>query len=1279
MERTVDILIEISIYSAVITAFILLFRAAFKKRISPKVQYAMWLLLVLRLMLPVTIESGFHVESLLPERPVPVVQEESISDSPVISEMPAVNMAPATDTAPVQPSFDTQNQESAPAVSQEIPESTVVSIAEVKEPIFNIRWRIVAFWAWVAGAMAFGLWMMIVKLRFYEDMQQNIASVSPRTYAIYDECCAALKVKPLTMWAVDRAISPGIAFFTYPVLLLPASMDGDEEKLRYAFLHELTHKKRHDHHMTALLTALRIIYWFNPAVHIGFSEMRSDMETACDAEVIAFVGREQKRGYLTAILELFSYATRPQLGMSQASSRRMAKQRMKGAFMRERTTFLGRAAALMLAVILLVGCFTTACRSAPVEVEEVHEETAEAVEPENTPEVNLDEVKTEVWKETYTAGGWLPVSVDTVMDIPLYVNFPVYKMEYYDFTTGKLKHMADKLLGSPTKVALLNDYSEADEPAPSETELSINGQYIYVDSHGQEWSVRSGSRGVNIAKYFPEGALIQTEETVMQGEAYPGEPAGTTIGVQRTWQEAYQYVLDAMDKLGIVNMTLVNYEKARLINSSNEIISKGWNFTLSREDGGRITFYNGRPSAVLMDFEDPEVPLNKEVIRVFVDEAGIENIMWNNPSNVISIITDTHMPFTFEETKGTIKKAFEAIASYTKGRYPDYAITIEDIDLRSCPVQSEADASTGYLVPAWVMDLTIGEGDAANNHSWLCVSTIDGSIISHAYMTEAGKRIAQNYDSGLYYEQMGEKERESFRDAILRLYPLADEIAAKGFTAVPGEGWLEESEALFQTVGLRLAGAGGAVMDYLGYTVETPDEYCSNDLCHMYAAVLFASVPNLYEINIGNADFITYNTYLDKEHEHLLATAVGDVISREDTEKHWSGLKKPLLEEYGTSGSGIRELLSELANLSGIDLASAELALDTPLHVSLLQPTPALDASNPEWQAAERIAAPFSETGKRIDLSYYEVSIDLNGTERISAMTENNVTPDQFDRTGEGQTLLLIYRASADAINDSSRMEDLFLQFARISRFETVTEFIQLDHTAYFGADSPVYRMDKMTSVMDIAEPGWNDTAYTTYFVYLTSQWDYRGQTQSQNIVLGFRFVNAVRGDIGGWKLLQAEADCEKWMDTVEFGDAFASMPKPMPTPATTELTNAIVANAKALVGKPYKKGTYGPDTFDSAGFVYYVLFNEGIEVTKQSCQEYSTIGSWKKIEDKADLQPGDILFFYSDDFTEINHAGIYIGNSKMIDASSANGKVTERSWETDYWQEHFAFARRVA
>lgn len=367
MERIVDILIEVSLYSAIITIFILLFRAVFKNCISPRVQYAMWLLLVLRLMLPVTIESGLHIESILPERLVPVVQQETDFEieTPVTNEMPVV----------IQPSENVQEdtvlipEHNAPVIPQDMPGDAPAAVQKTSESVRNINWRLIAFWVWAAGAITFALWLIIIRLRFYNDMQQGITSVSPKVYVMYDACCAELGVKPITLWTVDRAISPGIAFFAHPVLLLPSSMDADEEKLRYAFLHELTHKKRLDHYMTILLMVLRVIYWFNPAVHIGFAEMRSDMETACDADVIAFVGRREKRGYLTAVLELFSYATHPQLGMSQASSRRMAKRRMKGAFMRERTTFLGRAAALMLAIAMLVGCFTTACQSAPAEVE----------------------------------------------------------------------------------------------------------------------------------------------------------------------------------------------------------------------------------------------------------------------------------------------------------------------------------------------------------------------------------------------------------------------------------------------------------------------------------------------------------------------------------------------------------------------------------------------------------------------------------------------------------------------------------------------------------------------------------------------------------------------------------------------------------------------------------------------------------------------------------------------------------------------------------------------
>ena len=160
-------------------------------------------------------------------------------------------------------------------------------------------------------------------------------------------------------------MSPGIAFFGEPVLLVPLSLCGDESRLRFALLHELTHKKRGDHYMTLLLNILRAVYWFDPVVHLAFSELRSDMESACDSDVLAYIGHEQKRGYLTVILDMFSYDTEPILGMSQIRSKRMAKRRMKGAFMKNRTSPAFRAITLCIALIISLCCFTTACQSAP--------------------------------------------------------------------------------------------------------------------------------------------------------------------------------------------------------------------------------------------------------------------------------------------------------------------------------------------------------------------------------------------------------------------------------------------------------------------------------------------------------------------------------------------------------------------------------------------------------------------------------------------------------------------------------------------------------------------------------------------------------------------------------------------------------------------------------------------------------------------------------------------------------------------------------------------------
>ena len=349
MKATVDALVQVALYSAAITAGILLFRFIFKNRISPKLQYLMWWLLILRLIIPVTPDIGIH----LGLQSIP--QEQAVQAAPSATA-PVLDVAPAS-VPNTQPSYE--------SVTPAVQPDTDVAPSQHVNPTKSTDWYSIVFVVWLLGAIGFLGWLIFVKLRYYEFLQHLMASGPKEVYELYDRCCKELGVKPLPLWIVNKSMSPGIAFFGEPVLLVPLSLCNDESRLRFALLHELTHKKRGDHYMTLLLNILRAVYWFDPVVHFAFSELRADMESACDSDVLAYIGYEQKRGYLTVILDMFSYDTEPILGMSQIRSKRMAKRRMKGAFMKSRTSPAFRAITLCIALIMSLCCFTTACQSAP--------------------------------------------------------------------------------------------------------------------------------------------------------------------------------------------------------------------------------------------------------------------------------------------------------------------------------------------------------------------------------------------------------------------------------------------------------------------------------------------------------------------------------------------------------------------------------------------------------------------------------------------------------------------------------------------------------------------------------------------------------------------------------------------------------------------------------------------------------------------------------------------------------------------------------------------------
>jgi len=120
-----------------------------------------------------------------------------------------------------------------------------------------------------------------------------------------------------------------------------------------------------------------------------------------------------------------------------------------------------------------------------------------------------------------------------------------------------------------------------------------------------------------------------------------------------------------------------------------------------------------------------------------------------------------------------------------------------------------------------------------------------------------------------------------------------------------------------------------------------------------------------------------------------------------------------------------------------------------------------------------------------------------------------------------------------------------------------------------------------------------------------------------------------------------------------------------------------MISVAKKQLGKPYVLGAEGPSKFDCSGLVYYCLSQAGSNRNRMNAAGYSRVSDWEKIEKMGDLKRGDLIFFYSNDYSKVGHVGIVLSSSEMIDASSSNGKVVRRSYTSSYWKKHFVCGRR--
>lgn len=335
---------EILITSSVLILALLVLRRVFREKISRRAQYALWLLVLARLLIPVSLPTaGFGVLSAAE----PAVEAASSRlESRAVYVLP-LDRAPAAEV---------------PAASQAQPGQVVETGDSFGYPVLSSDGETVTRYArqltasellrylWYGGMALTGLWFLAGNLRFRWKLRRR-----RRPYPV--EGC------PVPVYLAEGWLaSPCLVGLLRPAIYLTPAAAAAEERQRHVIAHELTHRRHLDPLWSLLRSVCLVVYWFDPLVWAAALASRTDGELACDEAVLAGLGQEERLAYgrsLLALVPVRRTGGDPFLtATTMAAGKRQLKDRIGRIAQARRTTALALTLALVLAAAACAATFT---------------------------------------------------------------------------------------------------------------------------------------------------------------------------------------------------------------------------------------------------------------------------------------------------------------------------------------------------------------------------------------------------------------------------------------------------------------------------------------------------------------------------------------------------------------------------------------------------------------------------------------------------------------------------------------------------------------------------------------------------------------------------------------------------------------------------------------------------------------------------------------------------------------------------------------------------------
>ncbi|PDY74216.1 M56 family metallopeptidase [Bacillus cereus] len=310
-----DWLIETSLMASILVGFILCIKVLFRNKLTPRWQYMLWIVLMIRLLLPWSPDSSYSIYSLL-------------SYSSSVSEVIPKNMPATENIVNIESDRKVELESNSKMVTKT--SEPEVKVSSEKQTTFSLYK--LALYVWLAGVIILAAITFLTNRRLYSYIKKQPDITDEQVTTVFNRCKQSMKMKKaVSLRLAGKIASPTVfSFFRPKVLLSKKHMKVlNEQQLQYVFYHELAHIKRNDVAVNWIMYSLILLNWFNPILWYAYFCMREDQELACDAYALTFIDKEEQIAYghtIITLLEHYSYQVPSLANLSR--NKRLLKRRI---------------------------------------------------------------------------------------------------------------------------------------------------------------------------------------------------------------------------------------------------------------------------------------------------------------------------------------------------------------------------------------------------------------------------------------------------------------------------------------------------------------------------------------------------------------------------------------------------------------------------------------------------------------------------------------------------------------------------------------------------------------------------------------------------------------------------------------------------------------------------------------------------------------------------------------------------------------------------------------